>query len=463
MSFIRKIKTKSGTYLAEVENRWEDGKVRQKFIRYIGKEVEGKVIRHVAVNDLEVENVKRYADVLVLDHVATALGLKDTLGPKFQFILILIYSHILERMGIYRIEEWLNNTEILEVLGLPSVSTSQLYDALGALNELDWAAVQRKLNAAWLKFESCKRAVVLDVTDTYFSGHSTDCKPRRGKDGVVSKLIQVALGVSFDNGFPLLHKMYDGNIHNVKIFEDMLAELKTGGISGIIMDRGMYSEQNLDAIDRLNITSIVGVRKTPSLTKSFLADLKREEIFNAKCQVCLKNTTVYATAKKYREGEIVIVYHPQIEVAERERSFEDLGKKRKEAFGFSLIYHTTALSTEAVVHRYFDKDVVERAFRQLKGPLSLCPIRVWLRHHVEAHVRICYLAYAVYAFIGYKLRKLKIAPEDAVRTLQTAYKVRLMDKSLQMPFEKLVTLTNQQAAIIKKLGLAYKTAKKMGN
>jgi hypothetical protein len=69
----------------------------------------------------------------------------------------------------------------------------------------------------------------------------------------------------------------------------------------------------------------------------------------------------------------------------------------------------------------------------------------------------------VYAFIGYKLRKLKIAPEDAVRTLQTAYKVRLMDKSLQMPFEKLVTLTNQQAAIIKKLGLAYKTAKKMGN
>jgi hypothetical protein len=218
MSFIRKIKTKSGTYLAEVENRWEDGKVRQKFIRYIGKEVEGKVIRRVAVNDLEVENVKRYADVLVLDHVATALGLKDTLGPKFQFILILIYSHILERMGIYRIEEWLNNTEILEVLGLPSVSTSQLYDALGALNELDWAAVQRKLNAAWLKFESCERAVVLDVTDTYFSGHSTDCKPRRGKDGVVSKLIQVALGVSVDNGFPLLHKMYDGNIHNVKIF-----------------------------------------------------------------------------------------------------------------------------------------------------------------------------------------------------------------------------------------------------
>jgi hypothetical protein len=62
--------------------------------------------------------------------------------------------------------------------------------------------------------------------------------------------------------------------------------------------------------------------------------------------------------------------------------------------------------------------------------------------------------------MGYKLRKLKIAPEDAVRTLQTAYKVRLMDKSLQMPFEKLVTLTNQQAAIIKKLGLVYKNAQK---
>lgn len=37
MVFIRKIKKKNGVYLAEVENKWIDGKVVQKHIRYIGK------------------------------------------------------------------------------------------------------------------------------------------------------------------------------------------------------------------------------------------------------------------------------------------------------------------------------------------------------------------------------------------------------------------------------------------
>jgi len=36
MTFIRKIKKKGGTYLAEVEGKWINGKVVQKHIRYIG-------------------------------------------------------------------------------------------------------------------------------------------------------------------------------------------------------------------------------------------------------------------------------------------------------------------------------------------------------------------------------------------------------------------------------------------
>ena len=39
MAFIRKIKTKSGTYLAEVEGYRKDGKVKQRVIKYLGKEI----------------------------------------------------------------------------------------------------------------------------------------------------------------------------------------------------------------------------------------------------------------------------------------------------------------------------------------------------------------------------------------------------------------------------------------
>ena len=37
MAFVRKIKTKSGVYLAEVESYREGGKVRQRVIRWIGR------------------------------------------------------------------------------------------------------------------------------------------------------------------------------------------------------------------------------------------------------------------------------------------------------------------------------------------------------------------------------------------------------------------------------------------
>ena len=45
MSFIRKIKRKDSTYLVEVESVRVDGKVKQKVIKYLGKEIAGKPVK----------------------------------------------------------------------------------------------------------------------------------------------------------------------------------------------------------------------------------------------------------------------------------------------------------------------------------------------------------------------------------------------------------------------------------
>jgi homoaconitase/3-isopropylmalate dehydratase large subunit len=60
MTFIRKIKKTSGTYLAEVENHRENGKVKQRVIRYIGIEVDGNVHRSVRTSDINIKEVKEY-------------------------------------------------------------------------------------------------------------------------------------------------------------------------------------------------------------------------------------------------------------------------------------------------------------------------------------------------------------------------------------------------------------------
>jgi hypothetical protein len=41
MAFIRRIKKKSGIYLAKVESYRKEGKVKQRVIKYLGKEIDG--------------------------------------------------------------------------------------------------------------------------------------------------------------------------------------------------------------------------------------------------------------------------------------------------------------------------------------------------------------------------------------------------------------------------------------
>ena len=72
-----------------------------------------------------------------------------------------------------------------------------------------------------------------------------------------------------------------------------------------------------------------------------------------------------------------------------------------------------------LVRLYFDKDIVEKAFRSLKGVIKLQPIRHWLSQRVIAHVFICYLAYLLLSLLKFRLKSLGISPEDALEELKT--------------------------------------------
>ena len=52
MSFIRKYTKGDKVYLAEVENQRIKGKVVQRFIRYVGKEADGRTILSTSMSDI---------------------------------------------------------------------------------------------------------------------------------------------------------------------------------------------------------------------------------------------------------------------------------------------------------------------------------------------------------------------------------------------------------------------------
>lgn len=451
MTFIRKIKKKSGTYLAEVESYRSDGKVRQRVIKYLGKEINGKPEKRVLTSEITVKSVKRSFDVLAIDAIAQELGL-TTLSNKH--VLALVYSHVLEKRSINQLEDWLRFTEIPDVLGIDQVSTKALYESLSDIDQDEMCAINEKIYTLFKTCDESCDVAVIDVTDTYFEGSQVPIKRRKGKDGKVRKLIQVGLAVSFKHGLPLFYKKYHGNLSNVHIFKDMALELQAHNLTGVIVDRGMTSQENIQLAESLNLKIIAGMRKSKSINDEVLSSIIRDEIYSLKHRIELKNTTVYAIPFPFRYGTLIAVYNPELEIVKKEQVF-DKGEEIHDTYtGYSLIYHTTPYEVADVVRQYYDKEIVERAFKQLKGVLSLRPIRVWLQDHIDGHLGICYLAYAILAYMNYKLLKTHKTAIDAITSLKYGYKVTLNTSDAEWNLH--VPLEPKQKDLLKAIGVVYK-------
>ncbi|MDR2203836.1 MAG: hypothetical protein LBE76_06020 [Nitrososphaerota archaeon] len=91
-------------------------------------------------------------------------------------------------------------------------------------------------------------------------------------------------------------------------------------------------------------------------------------VYRKENRVVLKNTAVYVVSRDYLGGKLLVVYNPYVDVAKREGLYDRGGLDCDGVFfGFSLLFHNTVLGVGEVVREYFDKDVVERSFKMLKG------------------------------------------------------------------------------------------------
>ena len=97
----------------------------------------------------------------------------------------MVYSQLLDRPSISRMQKYLNNTEILRYLNIPTIKTEDLYSSRAEINDADFTEIEKDLLQKFLGLEGDRNAVVIHVTDTYFTGDSLDSRPRKGKEEVL--------------------------------------------------------------------------------------------------------------------------------------------------------------------------------------------------------------------------------------------------------------------------------------
>ena len=119
--------------------------------------------------------------------------------------------------------------------------------------------------------------------------------------------------------------------------------------------------------------------------------------------------------------------------------------------GYTCIFSTKNITDKDMVRLYFDKDIIEKAFRTLKGVSNLRPIRCWLKKRVKAHVFICYLSYLLLSTLKLSLKSKNImkSPEKALEDLESTYNVYLSHKKNKLKFVKTVTVSKAQEKMLK--------------
>lgn len=487
MSFVRRIKRGKCTYLAEVENKWVDGKVIQKHIRYVGKESNGERILSGSIKNTEVTKVAVWAPLTVLNTLANEINLSGILGDYGKYLMSLVYAHCLEPKSINKMEDWFARTDLHKILSIEDVSEKKLYDALDSITDEKSEQIQKRIYTSVKETYQLKStAHFFDVTNVYFYG--TECsfaKKGHNKEGSYNPQVQIGLAVEGEYGIPIFHKTFEGNIFDARILKDMMTSFHNFDFQdvSIVWDRGNTSENNILDAKRAGFEVICGLPIKQSLKKRVDDTIRKKEFVNLKNRVRLKNTVLYCIMQKYKygkiKGNIVVCFNEETARMNREKRIDNIYKTKeiiekgnplpdamKKYFkgividekaikevqrydGYTVLFSTKNLSIEQIVKPYFEKDKVEKAFRSLKSVLGIRPIRHWLEERVKAHIFICYLSYLLISILESKLKKANIGAVEALEKLSTAYKVYLKDKKTKNEFEKIVMLTKEQETIMK--------------
>ena len=503
MGFIRKIKRNGKIYLAEVKNQRVDGKVKQSFIRYIGKDPDSeKSAFPNSPTASTPSDVKVYGSVLALNSIARRLGLFDLIGEHANAIMTLVFCHCHDYRSVADTEKWFKQTDLAHIFGIENITEKKLRNALEYLETLDHFQLQKSIFEMACKVcEEKPTSVIYDVTNIHFEGiHCEIAKYGKDKKNVKGRrLVQIGLVITKKLGLPIFHQVHPGNIHDAKIFKEAIVLLRRFGIRGgiLVHDRGITSKSSILELVDSRWKVVAGVALHAGI-KAAISDLDLVSIKKFRNLIRQGKTHFYAASVPYKmstvKGKLIIlVNHYKRQVIQQKRLdrilnaqdnlvnkkeidqnlkkyFTKTGKinthvlNREEKYdGISILFTNGKISKQDSVRLYFEKDLIEKSFQALRGVINIRPVHVRLTGKVNAHILICYLSYTLLTTFRCflqksrgKMRFLKCSSLEALEEISRVYKIYyksdISNDNMKIKNNKkyqLVETTLLQAAIMK--------------
>lgn len=349
MSFKKRIKRGDKVYIYDVESYREEGKVKQRYLGYLGVEKqtpEGTVFHPAHTELLErlilTENV-HFGDVAVLYQLAQELKIAETIDdfsmkggglPSGLQLVLMSINHTIKPVSLNQFASWYDDTALPQITNINSnkLDKDNLSGAMdGICREIknkDQEVIRvvdqtlnicKNLMEIWQElYDISLDALYYDITSTYFEGAKCIlAKLGYSRDKKIGKVqINIALVVTRNWAFPICFLVYNGSTNDQKTVKDILKvirdEFKITNCT-IIWDRGMVSKTNINRVDRSHQKVICGLKKSETAVKNILLSVHNEDILKSEniMRDMDDEPKIYATElikKLYGKRRKIVIY-----------------------------------------------------------------------------------------------------------------------------------------------------------
>jgi transposase len=351
-----------------------------------------------------------------------------------------------------------------------------------------------------------------DVTTLYFeSVEAGDLRDFGYSKDQQFQSVQVVLALATtEHGLPVGYKLFPGSTGEVKTLLECLKAWQQRleiGRAVLVADRAMMSDENLEALEEAKVEYLVGakLRQLPGKEKAALMeeaayritevegdlawvaefptkqgrriiasysparahhDRKERERMLAKLKKRLasrKGKTKAEEAEPARKASVKKVtgsrgYARFLKLEGQADFVIDEAKIAQDAEwdGFhGVITNSTSLTPAEVLTRYRQLWTIEAAFRVQKHDLVMRPIYHWKNERIEAHVLICFLAYALLRHAQYRitLQQEAMSVEQVRNELLHVQASILQDKTTQARYRLPSAMSQAAIEIYRTFGL----------
>lgn len=326
--------------------------------------------------------------------------------------------------------------------------------------------------------------VFYDMTTLYFEASEEDDYrvPGFSKDGKHQQpQIMIGLMVSA-HGYPIGYQIFEGNTSETKTLIPVL-ELFQEKFNierpTIVADAALLSETNIRALQDNGYEYILGARlkNETEWIKSKVLELEIEEDKPQELESKHGRLIVSYSSKRARKDR-----------KNRQKGLKRLEKKVKSGkltknhinnrgynkylklkgeVDISIDYEkyeidstwdglkgyvtNTQLQRKTIIGNYSQLWQVEKAFRISKTDLRIRPVYHRLKDRIEAHICICFTAYAIYKELErlLKLNRIELSPEKAISQIKEIRQLRYVLPKSRRVKTKILKPTKEQIRLLK--------------